>query len=309
MGALAEDEREHLILSLQRSAQTLKGVLDDAGAYLNAPRLTEFTAPCELAKVLGEAHQDIQAQLASRGQTVVIKLPSGLSGLAVDGPALRRSLACLLGSLSRVARHGEALGCTAGQELDQVWIELTGTGRPKDEDYRILLVERITATFLTLKRLDGENLQGWRLTVPVGGLASGRSSGLTSLASGREVLIVEDNALARQALTSMLQRLGMAVRSAGSAEEALSLAGTGSSLVLCDLGLPGDMDGLALAARLRQQAETRDIALIALTGQAAGGVEEAARKAGFLEILEKPLEFQALAELLERLGLKPRERV
>jgi CheY-like chemotaxis protein len=72
-------------------------------------------------------------------------------------------------------------------------------------------------------------------------------------------------------------------------------------VVLCDIGLPGGMDGFAVARALRQDAALASAYLIAATGY--GQVEDQGRshEAGFDAHLIKPVELPALQQILARL--------
>lgn len=118
------------------------------------------------------------------------------------------------------------------------------------------------------------------------------------------VLIVEDNAMNLELATDLLTQAGYQVQQASSAEEGLRLARDQSpSLILMDLRLPG-MDGYTALHHLREDSQTSDIPVVALTAQAMKGDREAALKAGFDGYIPKPLDTrtfsQTVATLLKR---------
>jgi CheY-like chemotaxis protein len=78
-------------------------------------------------------------------------------------------------------------------------------------------------------------------------------------------------------------------------------------VVLCDIGLPGGMDGYAVARALRADAGLSAATLIALTGYAQEEDQRTAREAGFDRHLTKPVEPGALLRLLEALPARPAE--
>jgi CheY-like chemotaxis protein len=75
-------------------------------------------------------------------------------------------------------------------------------------------------------------------------------------------------------------------------------------VVLCDIGLPGGMDGYAVARALRREEVLGSAYLVALTGYGREEDLRLAREAGFDLYLTKPVDFndlqQALAALPER---------
>ncbi len=113
------------------------------------------------------------------------------------------------------------------------------------------------------------------------------------------VVVVEDNPLALNVVVRMLERLGASAVGCPSAEAGLAAISDGApDLVLCDLGLPGGMDGFALAHLLRSGPETRSLRLLALTGDAAASTEQALA-AGFERVLDKPIDEATLRGLLQ----------
>lgn len=72
--------------------------------------------------------------------------------------------------------------------------------------------------------------------------------------SDKRILVVEDDYLIRFSLAEGLTANGFTVLEAEDAEEALRLAADGGTiaLMLTDLQLPGTLDGLALAERMRE---------------------------------------------------------
>jgi len=113
--------------------------------------------------------------------------------------------------------------------------------------------------------------------------------------------VVEDNRDAARSLELLLKLIGCEVRVAFDGSSALALLPefTPRAAIL-DIGLP-DFDGYELARRIRDQRLPAPVTLIALTGW---GEEEDRRnsaEAGFDHHLTKPVRFEELSELLERL--------
>jgi CheY-like chemotaxis protein len=68
-----------------------------------------------------------------------------------------------------------------------------------------------------------------------------------------KVLLVEDEPLVRMLLADELRQAGLTVVEAGGAREALTVLAVDSvDLVVTDIQMPGGMDGLELAERVRQ---------------------------------------------------------
>jgi CheY-like chemotaxis protein len=121
-------------------------------------------------------------------------------------------------------------------------------------------------------------------------------------------LIIEDNVDAAESMRVLLSLRGHQVALAYSGDEGLTAARTfRPEVVLCDIGLPGEMDGYAVAQAFRQDALLGSAYLIAATGYGQAEDQSRAREAGFDAHLTKPIDLPALEELLGRLGGKGRE--
>lgn len=122
---------------------------------------------------------------------------------------------------------------------------------------------------------------------------------------GRSILIIEDNADARDALRVLLELEGHAVEAVEEGQQALELArAKDPDIALVDIGLPG-IDGYEIARRVRARDARRPV-LIALTGYGQPEDRRRATEAGFDEMLVKPVDPTALTELLATLEIPGR---
>lgn len=82
----------------------------------------------------------------------------------------------------------------------------------------------------------------------------GPSTGDLQTAGGGSILMVEDNAEVRLMGATLLQDAGFQVHEASDAAEALALVNAGLvfDLLFTDIVIPGDLDGVALAAEVRR---------------------------------------------------------
>ena len=91
------------------------------------------------------------------------------------------------------------------------------------------------------------------------------------------VLIVDDEEGVREGLRQMLQREGLHVETAGTAEDGVRRVEAHSfDIIFLDLNLPGD-DGLSMLGRLRQTTPPADVVILTGYGTVANTVEEAGR--------------------------------
>ena len=118
------------------------------------------------------------------------------------------------------------------------------------------------------------------------------------LARPRRVLIVEDNADARESLQLLLQLAGHEVETAPDGPTGLQkLEAFRPDVALIDLGLPG-IDGYDLVRRVRGLPEAQATRFIALTGYGQAEDRRRALEAGFHVHLTKPVDPERLQRLL-----------
>ncbi|MCB9358035.1 MAG: response regulator [Calditrichaeota bacterium] len=115
----------------------------------------------------------------------------------------------------------------------------------------------------------------------------------------REVLIVDDDAPAREALASVLQEHGYSVHLAGDAVAALNLlsANTAIQVLLTDVRLP-QVDGIELLARARLAHPQLHVILV--TAFANRSLALRALKHGAADFLTKPVDGNTLIRIVER---------
>lgn len=110
--------------------------------------------------------------------------------------------------------------------------------------------------------------------------------------SAPSVLVVEDDTSLRVALAELLDEAGFKVSSASNGYSGLRLASLEHPrVVLLDLGLP-ELTGIEVLRELRGAPETRDTAVIVITGNHSRIAE--ARVAGADLVVEKPFDLDGL---------------
>ena len=117
--------------------------------------------------------------------------------------------------------------------------------------------------------------------------------------AGLEVLVVEDDADAREVLGFMFRRLGARIREVASAAEALNeYHQLRPQVLVSDISMPGE-DGISLITKIRAE-ERREggapLAAIALSGFTEPELRSQALAAGFQVLLFKPIEPEALRD-------------
>jgi HAMP domain-containing protein/CheY-like chemotaxis protein/signal transduction histidine kinase len=116
---------------------------------------------------------------------------------------------------------------------------------------------------------------------------------------GKNVLIVDDDVRNIFALSSLIERRGMKVITAGTGREAIAkLESTPEiAIVLMDIMMP-EMDGYETMQVIRQNAKFRRLPIIALTAKAMKGDREKCLEAGASEYLAKPVNTDQLLSSL-----------
>jgi PAS domain S-box-containing protein len=142
--------------------------------------------------------------------------------------------------------------------------------------------------------------KGTRITILLprqqhGGLPIDEVSVAESAGSGT-VLLVDDNPEVAAVSTSLLEQLGYTVRRVENAEAALrEIEHDGIDLVFTDIVMPGKLDGLGLARRLKAMRPQLPILL------ATGYSDAALNVRGDFPILRKPYEIHQLSQAIAKL--------
>lgn len=116
-----------------------------------------------------------------------------------------------------------------------------------------------------------------------------------------KILLVEDNEMNRDMLSRRLERKGYQVVCAVDGQQGLKLVPTEKpDVILMDMSLPV-LDGWEATRRLKADAATRGIPVIALTAHAMASDEQKAREAGCDDFDTKPIELPRLLAKMEAL--------
>jgi two-component system cell cycle response regulator DivK len=113
-----------------------------------------------------------------------------------------------------------------------------------------------------------------------------------------KILVVYDDPSNRKLLALLLKKDGYELRNALHAEQAIEILKTWRPhLILMDVQLPG-MDGFELAGMLKASAETRDIAILAMSASITDSDIDKARAAGCDSYVEKKFDRNAFPGLV-----------
>ncbi len=118
-----------------------------------------------------------------------------------------------------------------------------------------------------------------------------RQASATAGGEGRCILLIEDDLHVAETLAELLELEGFRVVVAYDGDTGLERARAESpELVLCDLTLPGRLDGHGFARACRADPALRGLRLVAISGYSRADDRRRAMECGFDELIGKPIE-------------------
>jgi PAS domain S-box-containing protein len=337
-----ESRREWSTQVIARQAQHLSKLIDD---LLDVSRVTLGKIQLHLervdaAAVLARAFEAIHATFEGKHQQLDVELDGAPLWVDADPTRLEQVFVNLLGNASKYSDEGSRVQLTA--RTDGAWVVV----RVRDQGIGIepALLPRIFDLFaqadsgldrskgglgigLSLAQrlidLHGGHIEAqssglgqgseFSVSLPVAGLdveaATGtatRGEDPSAASHGTRVLIVDDNIDAADALGFILEGAGYRVLTAHDGEAALRMAHDHHpAAALLDLGLPR-LNGYELAERLRAEADGKGLLLVAVSGYGQQQDRERSHAAGFDHHLVKPVDHDALLELLAHVLVRAR---
>ena len=321
------------LAAIDRQTSQMTALLDD---LLDVSRVTKGKielrrSPVELEHVVRESVESVMQMFEKRNQKVKVSIASEPAWVDGDAVRLRQIVINLLTNAARYSPQGETIVVSLESESN-----MSGIIRVKDHGIGIPIEmqERIFEPFEQLRRTHNEASEGLGLglslsrrlaelhggNVTVFSRGDGQGSEFTvhvpliepphddgdfqhsvpetMVERPRSIALVEDNEDARDLLRQLLEFEDFQVEVAADGLSGLELIRKKHPQVaMIDIGLPG-MDGHEIARTLRSEGATT--ILIALTGYGQDSDRAAALVAGFDEHVTKPVDFDALVRLLER---------
>lgn len=306
-GGLDEERRQAALETIERNARVQAQLLEDLG---DLGRLAAGTLRLELravdpARALAQAIERVQARGGERRVLIERSVDPAAEPVAADPERLQQVLCALLMAAVRVAPEDGVVEVQLGRAGDGVQIavrtraaalDLGGVGRRLCERLIALGGGRIAvagaAAELTLPRARA---------LPSAGPERARLG-------GARVVVVDDEADARDVLRELLEQQGAEVRACRSAREALAeVEAWRPDVLVSDIGMP-EGDGYRLIAEVRALGEPRGgwVPALALTAYASTEDARRALLAGYQQHLAKPVDADALVRAVSE--LLPRDR-
>lgn len=114
--------------------------------------------------------------------------------------------------------------------------------------------------------------------------------------AAKRVLLIDDDRDTVVSLTQLLQYFGHNIEVAYNGVEGVAKAASFQpDVVLCDIGMPGELNGLGVAEQLTSRRDMPRMTLVALTGYGSDSDVARCRDAGFSYHLLKPVDGIRLA--------------
>jgi len=324
---------------LERQVGQVARLVDD---LLDMSRITQGKIELrresvELAPILDQAVEAAQALCESRQQQLTVTRPSEPVHLRADATRLAQVVGNLLSNASKFTDHGGRIDLSVEREGREAVIRVRDTGIGVAAEELPRLFEMFTQVDTSLERSrDGLGIgltlvkalvelhggtveakseglgQGSEFVVRLEALAeapkpvAGEPVGLPPRMVRRRVLIVDDNEDSAESLAILLQLHGHETHTAHDGLSAMEATERlDPDVVLLDIGLPR-LNGYEVCRRIRQQPWGKDLALVALTGWGQQEDRRRSREAGFDTHIVKPIDHQALMQLLATLPERAR---
>jgi signal transduction histidine kinase len=327
---------------MDRNARALVGIIDD---LLDMSRIVSGTLrlnmqPVDLASVIAAAVETLTPTAHARGVRVEVAL-APLPPLLGDPARLQQVVWNLLSNAIKFTASGQCVRVSARVDGAHVSLRVTDEGLGIEPAFLPYVFDRFRqqdgsitrrhgglglglAIVRQLVELHGGEVDAHsdgpgrgasfeiRLPVPEDALVAAprRTAAPTATATSRvldgvRVLLVEDHADMREAMTAMLAAAGAQVRGTANAGDALAaFAERTPDVLVSDIGLP-DIDGYALLQQLRAtQPASAAVPAIAVSAYVRPLERDRAHEAGYALHLPKPVDADtlvgAVASLLPR---------
>ncbi len=288
--------------------------------------------PLELAKIVVQGIDAVRPLVEARRQHLAVQLPAGPAWVSADAARLAQVIANLLNNACKYTQEGGRIEVSASAAAGEAVVTVSDNGAGIDAQ----LLPRVFDLFvqgersldraqgglgigLTLARRLTEMHQGrleaasdgpgrgatFRLVLPCinaveGGQRSAEAPPPETDVYGRRILVVDDNSDAAESTAAFLRLEGHEVKTVYDGAQALAAVRVfDPHVIVLDIGLP-NLDGYAVARRLREDGDTSHALLVALTGYGKKEDRERAFAAGFDYHFTKPADPREIQRAIER---------
>jgi signal transduction histidine kinase/ActR/RegA family two-component response regulator len=322
-------------------AQLIEDILDVSRIIAGKVRINDATV--NLASVIRAAIDTTRPAADAKRIEVVADLDPELGIIAGDEDRLQQVVWNLITNAVKFTPAGGRVHIRAARIDTHVEIVVSDTGAGIPQEFLPYVFERFRQADATTTRTHGGlglglaivrhlvEMHGgtvraesagrgcgatFTVTLPIRAVAAGQAganleASVRSVAAAKEsqaltgmrVLVVDDEADARELLVTVLEQFGAEPRAAGSVAEAVEVLKSFKPHVLVsDIGMPGE-DGYVLIRKVREMEAAQgapSIPAVALTAYARSEDQRRALKAGFRLHVSKPVEPLELVEAIAR---------
>jgi PAS domain S-box-containing protein len=315
--------REIVERQVRHQARLLDDLLDVARAARGKIRLR--LAPTTLDAVVASALETTRWRIEARGHEVAVSLSAPPIAIDADATRLAQAIASVLDNAAKYTASGGRIEVTGARDGGQAVLRIRDTGIGIAADMLSRIFDLFTQGEVPLARSQGGLGVGLTLartlvtmhggSIEAASEGEGRGSEFTlrlplaaaevdghaaevvAAGSARNILVIEDNADAREMLRVALEIDGHHVEVAEDGVKGVETAlRVHPDVALVDIGLPG-LDGYEVARRIRRSLG-EDVRLVALTGYGQAEDRRRTREAGFDLHLVKPVDPEVLGPLL-----------
>ena len=326
-----QDERAGpLVERVDRQTTAIARMLED---LLDASRIafgkvTVQFESLDLRAFLREALDEQEAHARQAGLQLIAQITEHTCYVNADRMRLRQVVDNLLSNAIKFTAAGGRVELTLSIENDAAVVTIRDSGIGFDSAFSERLFEPFVQQEQGRDRSAGglglglaiaarlTTLQNGSLTASSAGIGRGALFTLTiplanpltdNLIKGipveqlspKSVLLVEDNKDLADGFAELLRLHGVYVRVAYDGPSAIKKALEAvPDIMLCDLGLPGGMDGFAVARACRAEESLRNVRLVATSGYSSSEDHANATTAGFDSLMIKPLTEESLRKLI-----------
>ncbi len=304
----------------------IDGILDLS--KIEAGKMTVFKEDVDLGVLIPEVVATIRPLIENNQNEMVVHLQEGLKFVHTDATKLRQALYNLLNNASKFTKNGK-ISLTGNVGGGQLHLEVrdTGIGMTQEQVDRIFQ-EFTQADDSTTRKFGGTGL-GLTISKKLCMLLGGDISVMSEVGKGSTftihlplgetghvlqeeapvgvpepqpvrratALIIDDDAVMRDAMQRALAKEGFWVATASGGEEGLELARTlHPDIITLDVVMPG-LDGWETLAQLKSEPNLQEIPVVLLTM-----LDDRAKgfALGASDFLQKPIRGEDLARVLER---------
>ena len=323
---LTDERLQRALAAIERQTRHLSRLVDDLldVTRISSGKIELRRGAVDLVELVRTTIDDNRVLLADRN--VVLRLPDAPVWTHGDATRLAQVLGNLLNNAAKFTQARDTIAVSLEVNAGRAALSVSDSGVGIAEPW----LERVFEPFVqadgssvglglglalvkTLVEMHGGGVRAhsagpghgacFTITLPIADGERAETSARRAVpATARKVLVIEDNEDVAEWLATALALSGHDVTVSSDGEAGLAKARElDPDVILCDIGLPGALDGYAVARRLRDDQSLATAYRIALSGYAQPADQKRARDAGFEAHVSKPPDLHALERLLAEL--------